>query len=80
MLLTRVSIEEKKAVQFFFSVALEKNVCNNEMRNPYQIRKIICENVKVLMRLLSKNDSKGTFVCLYSFERKKFCKLLKRLF
>ena len=80
MLLTRVSIEEKKAVQFFFSVALEKNVCNNEMRNPYQIRKIICENVKVLMRLLSKNDFKGSFVCLCSFERKKFCKLLNRLF
>ena len=30
--------------------------------------------------LLSKNDSKGSFVCLYSFERKKFCKLLNRLF
>ena len=54
MPLARVSIEEKKALQFFFSSTRKKNVGNNEMRNPYQIRKIICENVKLLMRLLTK--------------------------
>ena len=80
MPLTRVSIEEKKALHFF-SVALEKKMLVT-MRWETLIK---FEKLSVKMSnfwcayLLSKNDSKGSFVCLYSFERKKFCKLLNRL-
>ena len=82
MPLTRVSIEEKKALQFFFFSSTRKKMLVT-MRWETLIK---FEKLSVKMSnfwcayLLSKNDSKGSFVCLYSFERKKFCKLLNRLF